>query len=147
MHTLRRWLPATLMMTVIFAFSSIPSKELPSFDWADLLVKKGGHMLGYGLLALTYAWGLAGMNREGREEHEGKGRKNVVCQMPFVAGKSLLLAWFLAVLYAVSDEVHQSFVPGRHASAVDVGIDALGAALALWLHARLCSRHLPPPSS
>ena len=52
MSKLPRWLPAILMMSAIFAFSSIPSNEMPSFDWADMLLKKGGHMTGYGLLEL-----------------------------------------------------------------------------------------------
>jgi VanZ family protein len=38
-----------------------------------------------------------------------------------------LLAIALATVYAVGDEVHQRFVPGRTAAAGDVGIDALGA--------------------
>lgn len=44
------------------------------------------------------------------------------------------VAWFLAAAYGVSDEWHQSFVPNRDVSALDVGFDALGAALgcALW---------------
>ena len=57
---LRRWGPALLMMAVIFAFSSTPSNKLPNFNWADLIVKKGGHALGYGLLALPYLHGLKG---------------------------------------------------------------------------------------
>ena len=40
-------------------------------------------------------------------------------------------AWALTVLYAASDEFHQGFVAGRHPSAVDVGIDATGALIAL----------------
>jgi VanZ family protein len=36
-----------------------------------------------------------------------------------------------AVLYAVTDEFHQGFVAGRHESALDVGIDAAGALLAV----------------
>jgi VanZ family protein len=51
-----------------------------------------------------------------------------------------LLAIALATVYAVSDEVHQRFEPGRTAAAGDVAIDALGAvagqiviaARALW---------------
>ena len=42
----------------------------------------------------------------------------------------------LAVLFGLSDEFHQSFVPGRTASWGDVAADALGAAVAagaLWL--------------
>ncbi|MBU4274076.1 MAG: VanZ family protein [Euryarchaeota archaeon] len=30
------------------------------------------------------------------------------------------------VLFAVSDEIHQSFTPGRSASGIDVGLDLLG---------------------
>ena len=42
-------------------------------------------------------------------------------------------AWALAlaVLYAITDELHQGFVAGRHPSPVDVGIDAAGALIAI----------------
>ena len=97
------------MMLVIFAFSSIPSKMMPKFPWDDLIVKKGGHMLGYGLLALSYSYGLRWDK------------------------KRLCLAWLLAILFAITDEFHQSFVPGRNPSIVDVGIDSTGAGLALFI--------------
>lgn len=96
-------------MSVIFIFSSQPSDKLPDFDRADRIVKKGGHILGYGLLAISYWSALA-----------WDGRKRP-------------LAWLLTVLYAATDEYHQSFVPGRSASAWDVAIfDNLGALTALW---------------
>ena len=43
-----------------------------------------------------------------------------------------------AVAYAATDELHQAFVRGRHASPIDVAIDGIGAAagLALLLHVR-----------
>lgn len=99
------------MMIVIFIFSSFPSDELPSFDWADFVVKKGAHMLGYGLLALSY-WNAFSWSKQRR---------------PF--------AWLLAVLYAMTDEYHQSFTAGRHPSVWDVLIfDNLGALITLWLY-------------
>ena len=98
------------MMLVIFWFSSQSSTDLPDFNWADTLVKKGGHMIGYGLLALTYWHGL-GWDRRMRP-----------------------LAWLFAVLYAATDEFHQSFVGGRHPSVWDVLVfDNLGALISLWL--------------
>jgi len=105
------------MMIAIFAFSSIPSVEMPNFGLLDFLVKKGGHALGYGLLALAYLRGL-----KGRETEIETGR--------------FLIAWVLAVLFSATDEFHQSFVPGRHPAATDVIIDAVGAALALFIAGR-----------
>ena len=50
------------------------------------------------------------------------------------------LSWKFTVLYAASDEWHQSFVPGRHPQLTDVLIDACGAATGLlifwWLQRR-----------
>jgi len=105
-----RWLPSIVMMAAIFVFSSIPSYSMPNFDIWDRLVKKGGHMLGYGLLALTYLFALGNTKR------------------------SLIFAWLFAILYAMSDEFHQTFVLGRNGSAWDVLIfDNLGAAIGLFI--------------
>jgi VanZ family protein len=103
-----RWLPAVGVMVVIFGFSSIPSQDLPSFGLWDLVVKKGAHMLGYGILALAYWFGLR------FDRHRS------------------WIALLLAIIYAISDEYHQSFVPGRNPSWVDaLVIDGSGAALTL----------------
>ena len=47
-----RWLPLLIAMGVIFFASHQPSTDLPSFGMWDLGFKKGGHFLGYALLAL-----------------------------------------------------------------------------------------------
>jgi VanZ family protein len=109
-NSLLRWLPAVLIMAVIFGFSSTPATRLPNFGLLDFVVKKGGHMLGYALLALAYWYGLR------------------------LEKSRWWLALLFALLYAVSDEFHQSFVPGRHPSWVDVFLfDGGGAAIALGL--------------
>ena len=38
-------------------------------------------------------------------------------------------AFAVAVLYGVTDELHQTFVPGRVASEADLVVDAMGALL------------------
>lgn len=53
------------------------------------------------------------------------------------AGVSPLPAMAFCVLYAASDEWHQSFVPGRHPSAWDVLIDGAGALTGTMLRAIL----------
>jgi VanZ family protein len=98
------------MMLLIFLVSAQPASHLPNFDWADNLVKKSGHTIGYAILAFLY-W----------RSFDFKGNR-------------LGVAWILALLYAITDEFHQSFVPGRHPSIGDVMIyDNAGALISLWL--------------
>jgi hypothetical protein len=105
-----RWLPAVIMMGLIFMFSSMPIGVLPYFGHWDLLIKKGGHALGFGMLGLAYAYALpARLPRKQR----------------------WLLSLLMVVLFALSDEFHQSFVNGRHSRLTDVLIDTSGAVIML----------------
>ena len=56
---------------------------------------------------------------------------------PGWSGRSAFIALLLSTLYAASDEYHQTFVPSRGPSLIDVGIDSTGAAFSL-----LCLRLL-----
>ena len=52
-------------------------------------------------------------------------------------GKSkplLIMAFFISLLYAVIDELHQSFVPGRYASLNDFMLDSIGIVYALFIY-------------
>ena len=44
-----------------------------------------------------------------------------------------LEAFLIGFAYAITDEVHQAFVTGRHASPFDVAMDAAGLAFGLLL--------------
>lgn len=107
-----RWIPALFMMLVIFTFSSQPGDDLPSFLAWDYIVKKASHAIGYGLLALSYLHLLKNNARR------------------------YWLAWLMTVVYAATDEFHQSFVSARNASIYDVIIfDNLGALFVLsWYY-------------
>ncbi|MBL8098626.1 MAG: VanZ family protein [Anaerolineales bacterium] len=106
-----RWLPALTLMIIIFLFSSRSSNELPNYGSWDYFVKKSAHGIGYGLLALSYLHALPKRN--------------------------YFLAWLLALLYSATDEFHQSFVPGRNPSVIDVLVfDNIGAMVALLIHNR-----------
>ncbi|HET6594476.1 MAG TPA: VanZ family protein [Anaerolineales bacterium] len=105
-----RWLPALLVMLMIFLFSARTRAELPDFHTADRIVKKGAHMAGYAFLAAAY-WRAFDFRQ-----------------------KRWWLAWGMAVMYAMTDEFHQSFVPGRSPSIWDVLLfDNLGALVSLCL--------------
>ena len=111
---LNRWGPALGLMLIIFLFSSRSRDELPDFGLWDLFAKKSVHMVEYALLAVLMLRGVRG-DAPGRPAHYG-------------------WAFALAVLYAMSDEYHQTFGPGRMGTWQDVGIDAVGATIALTLH-------------
>ncbi len=106
---LLHWGPAILVMIAIFRFSALPSDEIPQLGSADTLLKKLGHMTGYALLSLSLIRGLGKWNR-----------------------REILLALLFCFLYAITDEFHQRFVPGRSGRFLDVLIDTSGALLALW---------------
>ena len=119
-----RWLPALLWMGGIFYLSAQP--QLPSLTshWLDDMVKTAGHFGGYAVLAYLYL-------RIARA-----GRWNGRTGLGMVFG--------CAMLYALSDEFHQSFVPGRDPNALDLLTDAAGAATALgvaWWTARRRGAH------
>jgi VanZ family protein len=96
---LRCWLPVIVWAGVIFALSSIPSLDTGLGTW-DTVLRKCAHLTEYAVLGLLLARAL------GRE----------------------LPALVIGIAYAASDELHQHFVAGRHASPVDVAIDAAGLA-------------------
>jgi VanZ family protein len=96
--SLSAWLPVVIWAAVIFAFSSVPSLATDLGTW-DTILRKLAHLAEYAILGALLA-------RATRRPGD---------------------AVALAALYAVTDEVHQLFVEGRHGAPLDVGIDAVGA--------------------
>ncbi len=107
-------------MGAIFWASSQPSPIVSAEALVDTLAKKGGHVGAFALLAVLDWLAVRGQLR---------GRIS-----PRAA---LALAFVIAVAYGAFDELHQAFTPTRQPSPLDVGIDALGAAVGLWLASRL----------
>jgi VanZ family protein len=101
-----RWGPAIAIMAIIFIASATPGSDIPGFGSWDEFFKKGGHMLGYALLASAVC-------------HALNSSKSSI-KLRFI------LVLCLVALYAASDEFHQRFTPGRTASFRDVGIDVAG---------------------
>lgn len=147
----KRWIVVgvVLMATVIFVSSSIPydrqniqpllarlvNQDLVTrwFGWVDFMygtkeisiahvgvpafleffIRKAAHLTSYALLGYLVSR-LLGVVRV-------YGWKNALCAIG------------MAVLYAASDEIHQTFTPHRQGTPIDVCLDACGAAVGVWL--------------
>lgn len=89
-------------MALIFRLSALPGSQVPG-RFGSL-----GHFLGYAMLGMLAFMAL----RPGRTPES-----------------ALALAVLLCSAYGITDEFHQSFVPGRTPDIVDWGVDTIGAAL------------------
>ena len=101
------WAPVVVWAGLIFALSSVPGLTTGLGLW-DLVLRKLAHLLEYAVLGALLFRAL------GREP----------------------LAVALGAAYAVTDEVHQAFVPGREAAPVDWLIDTVGVVAGVILLAR-----------
>jgi VanZ family protein len=90
---------------VIFILSAQPGGG--DHPWWDIVLRKVGHVTGYALLTALWWWALSRVSR-----------------------RPLLLAALISLAYGCTDEFHQTFVSDRTGTPVDVGIDAIGIALA-----------------
>ena len=127
-----------LIMAFIFVQSALPadlSSEESSFlvDWicryiqADpevvtVVVRKAAHFSEYLVLGISLGAAVsAGVaEKKNRKWNEG-------------SGLILMQAGLIGVLYAVSDEIHQRFVPGRSGELRDILIDSVGVICGLML--------------
>lgn len=117
-RALSLWSPPLLVMALIFAGSSIPSDGVDR-GVAGLIAAKAIHFSEYFVLLLALWRALAST---------------------LAPRFAVAVALVACVVYAGSDELHQRSVEGRNASAVDVAIDATGAATAAALLLRLRGR-------
>ncbi len=119
MKTWLRIVPAIIWMAVIFYMSHQPGEALDEnvMVWVQTLFPfirdlNFGHFIAYFILALFVylALGAKWLNWRGR-----------------------LLTVLICVLYGVTDEYHQSFIPGRSPDLLDLRNDGIGALIAMLL--------------
>jgi len=124
----RYQLPAIVWALAIFVSSSIPADKLP--ELVIFKVDKLTHFVVFFLFAVLIHRAAKFQNR-----------------FPSLSHHSLMVTVVVTILYGVVDEVHQSFVPNRDSSVMDLIADAVGATLyatAVWLREKL--RRTPKPS-
>lgn len=94
---------------LIFLGSSLPGAEISPNELVDFIAHKLIHVVEYGVLAILAYRALAGVKHR---------------------------AWYtlvFSVLYALGDEYHQRFVPGRNGRVRDVVVDAVGSVMGVIL--------------
>ena len=116
---IKYWLPLAAYGLLIFIQSSFPSPihepDVPYFD-------KYLHVIAYAVLGVLFF-------RAYRTLRLGDDTTKVV-----------LLSILSAGLYGISDEIHQYFVPGREADAMDAAVNFVGAACGVFCYQYVAKR-------
>ena len=122
-----RWAAVAAWLAVIYFMSSRPSFPLPGIDWMDELIRIAAHFGEYAVLGFLLSRAIA-----------PNGERSM---------RQTLLVVALGALYALGDEWHQSFVPNRDASWLDLAVDTLGALAGCVLRAKRPAGFLKPGRS
>ena len=107
MKKIINWLPAIVVMTIIFILSSQPGEVVNSTVANTEPIQRIGHVMMFMILCISY----------------------------FRATKNIPLSILLSLFYAIFDEYHQSFTPERSSSFSDIFVDMAGASISgifLW---------------
>jgi len=144
-----RLLPAAAVMILIFVHSAMPAdlssaesgwlvdliaRLLPlagSTDILTFLVRKAAHFTEYLLLGMSLKWGLGPDLKQKQDPIPEPNRLHEWL-------RAWQHAWLIGTAYAVTDEIHQYFVPGRSCEFRDICIDMIGV-LAGVLIMRICT--------
>ena len=107
-RALTLWIPVVAWAALIFALSSIPNLSTAE-GWLGDVLSSGAHAVEYAIFGVLLLRAL----------------------------DARLVAFAAGIAYAITDEIHQSFVPGRVASGIDLTVDAVGLLVGIALVGRL----------
>lgn len=106
--TIKRWGPVVLWMLVMYNFSARPTiAPVAAFDWLDFIIKKSAHLAEYAILFILSFRAFGVKNRSEK-------------------------AFFLGLMFAFTDEIHQMFSPGRTAMIRDILVFDTGGLVIGW---------------
>ena len=108
-------------MAVIFFFSAQPSLPGPPDPLLNIIVRKLGHLSEYAILMLLLL----------RATHVAP-----------LTWHKVTLCFLVAILYAASDEYHQSFIATRKPTIIDVVVDTLGGLIGLLIWQAITRRKI-----
>ena len=115
--------PATesnkLSISITEKIAGIVEKTDPNIDDTNIrkfnrIIRKNAHFFAYLVLGILTFNGLKDSGIAG--------------------GRGFILALIVCILYAISDEIHQLFIPGRSGQVTDVVIDGMGSLVGVILY-------------
>ena len=107
-RALTLWVPVVAWAATIFALSSIPNLSTAE-GWVGGVLSSGAHAAEYAIFGFLLLRAL----------------------------DARIVAFAAGIAYAITDEIHQSFVPGRVASGIDLLVDAVGLLVGIALLGRM----------
>jgi len=125
------YLPPLLLAVIIFYLSSIPNLQSGLPSTFDLVLRKIAHMGEYGLLVILLLRMFFNNEEIKRDLKTGTVKHQNMLYLEIIAAGILV-----TLLYALSDEFHQVFVPGRSGSLWDAGIDFIGIVIGTVIYDR-----------
>lgn len=114
---------SVIWMSLIFYFSSLPASSTGPDTVTFKVISKMIHFIIFGILSMLYLYSL-------------KWRMPIQRTGMWV----FILSLFLTIIYAITDEYHQSFSSGRYSSVKDVILDASGAVAFLGITYKLTGK-------
>jgi len=111
-HHLHKFIPAFIWMIVIFYFSSFPTSGVVGTSTQRFLILKSFHLIEYAILAIFI----------------------------YFAINHFRLSLLISYLYALSDELHQFFTPGRTSKFTDTLIDLVGIIIGFLIYDQIIKR-------
>ena len=144
MHILKRqqlqiilsWIAVLLWMFLIFVLSAQPAPRSNGLSQkvTEVIIEKVGLLVPLDIKTSTTIDLIKRFNHIVRKcahvsEYFVLGAlvTNAMKTSKVVKFKALIFSVLICILYAISDELHQLFVPGRGAQVMDVLIDSAGA--------------------
>jgi VanZ family protein len=110
---IRIYLPFLFWLITIFALSAYPKAIIPQSRYISW--DKIAHLVEYAILGYLAS----------RAAYFSGSR--------FLYSRWLWIGVLFGIIYAISDEYHQLYVPGRIGSPYDVVADSIGVLLGVWL--------------
>ena len=112
------WSLVFLWSALIFYLSSIPDLKIVQISFLDFVLRKIAHITEYAFLCVSYILALKNTTK-------------------LTYTKVYLLSMIFSIIYAITDEIHQRFVPGRSCNFFDLLFDTTGVVIGSIVHKKI----------